>query len=197
MRIGLDIDGVITNVGQFTVDYFTKFCVENDIKYSVGEIDYLLSNTFNVTQEQEKTFWNKYLKWYSENEKARPFASEIIRKLKNEGHEIYIITARWLTNRDDNIGEQMRNIVKDWLNKNDIVYDKLIFSKADNERKIKEITDNKIDIMVEDSPRNIIELSKIVPVICYNAEYNRNCNGNNITRCYSWYDIYRIINDNI
>lgn len=49
--------------------------------------------------------------------------------------------------------------------------------------------------MVEDSPRNIIELSKIVPVICYNAEYNRNCNGNNITRCYSWYDIYRIIND--
>ena len=33
----------------------------------------------------------------------------------------------------------MRNIVKDWLNKNDIVYDKLIFSKADNKRKIKEI----------------------------------------------------------
>lgn len=40
---------------------------------------------------------------YATNEKARPFAAEVIKKLKEDGNEIYIITARWLTNRDDYI----------------------------------------------------------------------------------------------
>ncbi len=31
---------------------------------------------------------------------------------------------------------------------------------------------------------------KELPVICYDAQYNKHCNGNNIIRCYSWYDIY-------
>lgn len=127
---------------------------------------------------------------YAINEKARPFASEIIKKLKQDEHEIYIITARWLTNREDEIGDKMREIVKKWLTENEIIYDKLIFSKASNEEKSQEILENKIDLMIEDSPNNINELSNIIPIICYDAGYNKNCVGDKITRCYSWYDIY-------
>ena len=74
-----------------------------------------------------------------------------------------------------------------------IEYDKLIFSKSSNERKLQEIMDNRIDLMIEDSPNNINELSKIIPVICFNAEYNKKCIGDKIIRCYSWYDIYRTV----
>ena len=49
--------------------------------------------------------------------------------------------------------------------------------------------------MIEDSPNNINELANIIPVICYNAEYNKNCIDNKIIRCYSWYDIYSKINN--
>lgn len=190
MRIGIDIDGVLTNIEQFIIDYITKYCVENDIEYNIVESDYEYYKTFNISKDQEDDFWNEYLEYYSINEKARPFASEIIKKLKEDGYEIYIITARWLTNRDDNIGSRMREIVKNWLSENKILYDKLIFSKASKERKHQEILENKIDLMIEDSPNNIKELSKIVPVICYHAEYNKNCNDSKIMRCYSWYDIY-------
>ena len=89
----------------------------------------------------------------------------------------------------------MREIVKNWLRENKILYDELIFSKSSKESKSQEIVKNKIDLMIEDSPNNIKELSKLVPVICYHAEYNRNCNGNKIIRCYSWYDIYNKINN--
>lgn len=190
MRIGIDIDGVITDLEQFVIDYITKYCVENDIKYNIGNSDYDYFKTFNITKEQEMKFWNQYLESYAINEKARPFAAEVIEKLRKDGNEIYIITARWLTNRDDNIGNKMREIVKNWLHENRILYDKLIFSKASKEKKSNEIIENKIDLMIEDSPNNIRELSNIIPVICYNAEYNKDCKGDRITRCYSWYDIY-------
>lgn len=190
MRIGIDIDGVLTDLEQFSIDYFSKYCVENNINFNIGTSDYYISKTFNVSIEKEDDFWNKYLESYAINEKARPFASEIIKKLKQDGYEIYIITARWLTNREDEIGDKMRKIVKKWLAENEIIYDKLIFSKASNEGKSQEILENKIDLMIEDSPNNINELSNIIPIICYDAGYNKNCVGDKITRCYSWYDIY-------
>ena len=49
--------------------------------------------------------------------------------------------------------------------------------------------------MIEDSPNNVKEISDIVPVICYNAEYNKDCIGDKIYRCYSWYDIYKQISE--
>lgn len=190
MRIGIDIDGVLVNIEQFVIDYLIKYCVENNIEYNIGESDYDCYKVFNITKEQEMDFWKEYLEYYAVNENARPFASEIIKKLKEDGNEIYIITARWFTNRDDNLGNKMREIVKDWLYKNKIIYDKLIFAKASQERKTQEIIEHKIDLMIEDNPNNINELSKIAYVICYNAEYNKNCIGDKIIRCYSWYDIY-------
>lgn len=195
MRIGIDIDGVLTNMEQYLVDHLTKYCVENNINFNIGISSYQVFKSFNITSEQEDGFWNEYIEDYAINEKARPFSSEVIKKLKDDGNEIYIITARWKTNEDTAYGKKMREIVKDWLIRNDIVYDKLIFSKAQNERKSQEIIENGIDLMIEDNPNNINELSKIVPIICYNAEYNRECVGDKITRCYSWYDVYRTIQD--
>lgn len=193
MRIGIDIDGVLTDVERFSVDYLSKFCVENNIEYSIGKSDYDVSKTFGISSQQADAFWDKYIEYYAENEKPREFASEVLKKLQKDGHEIYIITARWRTNRDDEAGERMRNLVKEWLNKNDIVYDKLIFSKALKEKKLQEVRETKIDIMIEDSPKNINDISAIVPVICFDTSYNKTCEGDNIIRCYSWYDVYRII----
>lgn len=194
MKIGIDIDGVLTNIEQYVIDYFTKYCVENNIEYEVGQSNYEFYKSFNISKEIENNFWKTYMQDYATKEKARPFASEIIKKLKEEGHEIYIITARWLTNRDDEAGENMRQIVKDWLAENNIIYDKVLFSKGSNENKSQEIIENKIDLMIEDNPNNINELSKLVPVICYNTEYNKECISDKIIRCYSWYDIYNKIN---
>lgn len=193
MRIGIDIDGVLTNIESFVADYMTKYCIENNIEYKIGKSSYNVYETFNISKEQGNKFWDAYIEDYAKNEKARAFASEVIEELKEDGHEIYIITARWFANRDDEIGNKMRETVKNWLCEYKIPYDKLVFVKASNESKDKEIAENKIDLMIEDNPSNINELSKIIPVICYDAEYNRDCKGEKIIRCYSWYDIYKTI----
>lgn len=195
MKIGIDIDGVLTNLEQFSIDYLSKYCFENNIEYHIGKSQYNMSKSFGISVKQEDDFWNKYLEFYAKNEKARPFASEVIKQLKKDGHEIYIVTARSLTNRNDNIGENMRKIVKKWLLDNKITYDKLIFSKSIREKKKQEIIENEINLMIEDNPNNINELSNIIPVICYDATYNRICSNDRIFRCYSWYDIYKKISE--
>ena len=132
-------------------------------------------------------FWRKYLFEYSTKEKARKFSNEITRKLHEEGNEIYIITARVLTDKNTLEGEKMRNIVKNWLKQNNIHYDKIIFAPED---KLEICKENNIDIMIEDKVENINNISKEIPVLCFNASYNKSCIGNNIYRVYSWYDIY-------
>ncbi len=193
MRIGIDIDGVLTDLDRFHFDYFSKYCVENNIDYEIKGSDYNISKTFGLDRKEELDFWDEYLDLYATKEKARAFASEVIKKLKADGNEIFIITARWQTNRDDILGEKARKAVVNWLEENNIVYDKLIFSRAKKEKKKDEIKENNVDIMIEDSPNNIIELSELIPVICYDASYNKDCENKNIIRCYSWYDIYRKI----
>ena len=63
----------------------------------------------------------------------------------------------------------------------------IIFSPED---KLQICKENNIDLMIEDKPRNVEMISQEIPVICFHNEYNENIQGENIIRCYSWYDIY-------
>ena len=47
--------------------------------------------------------------------------------------------------------------------------------------------------MIEDSPSTIEAINKIVKVLCYDNRYNRDLKLDNVTRVYSWYDIYNKI----
>lgn len=191
MRIGIDIDGVLTDFEKWQLDCGSKFYFENygiEIQNNEG---YESTDVFHVDNKLDKQFWVEYLYDYAKNEPARKYAGEVIEKLKKKGYEIYIITARYLTDREDELGETMRRIVINWLKDNDIKYDKIIFSPED---KIEICKANNINIMIEDKVENINNISKIIPVICFHAAYNKQCKGKNIIRCYSWYDIYSKIN---
>lgn len=191
MRIGIDIDGVLTDVEQFIIDYVTKFCYENNLTYRVKPNEYDEAKALGISEENCEKFWNKYIKCYATKYKAREFAAEVINKLKEDGHEIYIVTARneWgLTGEDYG---KMKEFVREWLKKNNIYYDKIVHTE---ETKLPYCVGNYIDIMIEDKPENVKEISTKMPVLCYNCNYNADIKGKNITRVYSWYDIYNKIN---
>lgn len=187
MRIGIDIDGVLTDIERFQIDYGSKYCFENNIGEITNPNGYRVFELFGNDKTLNKQFWNQYREIYGIKEKIRPFAAEVISKLKKDGNEIYIITARYFTNENSKKGEETRNIVKNWLKDNNVVYDKLIFS---GENKVHICSENKIDLMIDDSVDNVNNISTIIPVICFDARYNKECKGKNIIRCYSWYDIY-------
>ena len=110
------------------------------------------------------------------------------KKLKEEGHEIYIVTAR-----DDYgvpkeyVGKMRGEIVPKWLEENKIPYDKIIYTEGS---KLPYVVGNYVELMIEDSPEIIKELSSKIPVLCFNCQYNENIKGQNITRVYGWYEVY-------
>lgn len=197
MKIGIDIDGVLTDIEKWQLDYGSKFYYENYHKGIINYKGYETDEIFDSSNECDNLFWNKYFKDYSINVRARDFANEVISKLKDEGYEIYIITARgsFLSHSSTVMSKkENKQIVKEWLNKNNIYYDQIIFSPED---KLDICINNKIDIMIEDKVDNINKISTRMPVICYNAGYNEKCVGKNIYRVYSWYDIYNTIKNKI
>ena len=190
MRIGIDIDGVLTDLEQWQLDYGSKFYFEKYGKEIQNNEGYETTDIFKVDSKLDDEFWTEYFKDYSTNVDVRKLASEVIQKLKQDGNEIYIITARgsFLSHSASVMSiEDNKNIVLEWLRKNEIEYDKIIFSPED---KLSICLENNIDVMIEDKVDNINKISTRIPVICFHAGYNKNCKGNNIFRCYSWYDIY-------
>lgn len=191
MNIGIDIDGVLTNLERFALDYGTKFNIEEGIKIEIHPEEYWEQEKFSWTEEQEEKFWNKYLEYYVKELNPREFASEIIKKLQKEGHKIYIITARNESGLPLQHYGKMQEMTKQWLEKNNIQYEELIFTTDD--KKIQHCLENNIEIMVEDSPKNILGISQKIPVIKFECLYNKNIEGKNIITAYSWYHIYDII----
>lgn len=196
MNIGIDIDGVLTDVRKFTIEEGLKYCEENQKGKLVNPDAYSSEDVFDWDEETDLDFWKKNIFKYAETNPVIDGAENNIKKLKADGHKLYIITARWLASpktkkyfgQAEDITEKMRNTVKEWLIKNDIVYDKIIFSEED---KSKYIIENNIDVMIEDSPNNLKELSKITKMICMDWGYNRDIENENIYRCYNWNEIYK------
>ena len=105
-----------------------------------------------------------------------------------------MITSRG-TGKDGISKEKMKEETIKWLKENNINYDDIFFV-PDNE-KLEICTTQHIDLMIEDKVENIKNISKVLPVIVFVSNYNKDLSGKNIYKAYSWYDVYYQINNNI
>lgn len=164
--VGLDIDGVLTNIGKFQLEegkkYFRKEPVNKD--------GFTIQEMFGCSKEEEHNFWKKNLLKYVTTEKARDGASNFTKRVHNDGDTIKIITSRVYTTEDTKMGKLMRFIVEQWLKANKIEYDEIVYCDEDKKEAIKL---NNVDVMLEDNVDNIRELSKLTNVVCVDNDYNR------------------------
>ena len=179
MRIGIDIDDTITN----TQEVIDEIAQTKESRKIYDRTKHWFTDRFNCTQEDDDKFFYKYATTFMAEATIKEGASEYINKLHDEGYEIYIITAR-----SNKFAPDIMDITLDYLAKNEIKYDKIIFqshNKADICR------ENNIDVMVDDSIEHIEEITNVgIKVIIMDNEYNRNSNG---TRAKNWEEVYNLI----
>ncbi len=186
-NLGVDVDGVLTNIQDFIFEFGAKFSYERGFDLeNLNKDAYDSAITFNWCNNTDDEFWHEVLEKYSRDERPRQLASEVLHKLKDEGWKIHIITARKSMKEEDIKVNKIEKILEEWLKIHDIPYDVLVFTGSD---KIQEIKDYNIDVMIEDSPNNIEQLRDLCSIIVFDAMYNKDCNGDNLTRVNSWYEI--------
>lgn len=190
MRIGIDIDNTLTDVqaelNLAAYNYAKKLGKNINKKILLEDIN----NDSNFYKEEFKFSYNElkyFLKDIQEDiisrAKPREMAVDVINKLRSEGNEIYIITARAYEFHDDPY-----NFSKDWLDKNNIIYDKLIVDAIDKTHICKE---ENIDIFIDDQLHNCIAISNegITSIRISNDKQDYD----NIITLENWESIYKYI----
>jgi len=194
MNIGIDIDGVLTDIHGFNRRHAPPFFKRMFNRDVVDDNPYDIRDIFKCTEEEYKAYWKKHLLCYAIFDPARKGAKKIIRKLHKDGHKIYIISKRVFTCRNDFSGKLMRFIVRSWLWRNGIRYDEIVFCDNDvPDSKGTACLDKIIDVMVDDESVNIEAIAPFAKVICYDTSYNRNCEGENISRAKNWDEVAGLI----
>ena len=112
MNIGIDLDGVLTNFNDFCMNYGTKYASEIGNGRIINPKGYESIEIFSWSEQTDNDFWENYKAKYAIEEKPRPFAKEVIDKLKNDGHNIYIITARASEFQDVEFKKKMEDLVR-------------------------------------------------------------------------------------
>ena len=106
MIIGIDIDGVLIDDDTYRLDNMAKYCYENELPNIDNPYSY--EKKCNWTSDIYEDYRKKYFFNYIKTAPVRAYASEIIKKLHDEGHKIIIITGRYKTQEDSELGNQMR-----------------------------------------------------------------------------------------
>lgn len=194
MIIGVDIDGVLCNLNGYVKKYFKKYLQKNNVPYKLNKPKEYFYEQFNVDEKYEYGFWREASFHYAKNVVMKNQADVVTKKLHKQGHKIIIVTSRLYATEDSDYGKKVKALVLNWLKKNNIYYDEIFFCN-EKIRKISVIKEQKIDIMIEDSVRNINELSAVIPVLVFKNPSNRKTKGENKIIVNGWRDIYNYITE--
>lgn len=183
MKIGIDVDNTITTTLPILKEYCKKYneeVIKRNLK--IHEDGCSTMTLFDWTVEENHNFCIKYLEGIVTSAPVKPNAKEVINKIKEEGNEIYIITARSKPRIVDPY-----TATKKQLDLNGILYDEIIVNCPEKYDFCKE---NGIELMFDDEPQNINSISKIIPVIAFKEIHNEKCNGKNIIKVNNWNEAY-------
>ena len=189
MKIGIDIDNCISNFDDTLLKEYLRH--DKDLR-NTGIVDenpeYIRKGMFDWTREEEESFYNENIEYFAKKLKPIENASYYIEKLKEDGHEIYIITGR-----DNGEYTDPYKLTEEWLNNYRIIYDKLLFTNSyDKHAKTEVCIENNIDLMIEDSTKISLDLiNNGIKVFTMNTRYNQK--EQSLDRVSKWKEIYERI----
>lgn len=187
MRIGLDIDNVITDFDKKLLEEFKK---EDKNKRNSGIVNPhgdWIRDYFDWSREELEDFYIRNMENFAKVFEPRENAKYYMDKLLKENHQLYLISHRAYPHYQN----PFETTVK-WLKDNDINYTKLILSESTD--KTKECKENNIDIMFDDVQSNCHKL-KNNNINCYlmGTNYNFN-NRDGLNVVDNWKELYEVVN---
>ena len=189
MRIGIDLDGVVFDSEKYFRIYSELYDIQVLKRNSLIDNQELkFQNRYNWTEEEQEDFLNIYHEKIVVEANFMPGAKEVLEILKQEGHELLIITARGGWNK------KMIDITKKRLEESKMnIFDKYYFATEDKAEVCK---NENIDVMIDDSYEKCESISKNkIKTIYLKDAPSYNLENEYVKVLYNWGEIYRYIKE--
>ena len=160
MSIGIDVDNTITKFQEELNNVAYEYAIKlgKNIENAENPFEDIKNNgdnykkKFQFSYDELKYFLKNIHEEITNRAKPRDNAVEIINKLKKEGNKIVIITAR-----DSEFHDDPYLLTKNWLDKNNIEYDKIIVNAREKGKVCKK---EQIDVFIDDQLNNCLDIEK-------------------------------------
>ena len=175
MRIGVDIDGVVSDSYPAWLEELNRHFGKN-----ITVLDnYEMHLVFDVPREDMNEFFVGNVERLFLMANPVSGALEGIQTLLREGHEVIYVTARTPEEKD---------VTVRWLTMHGIPHEHVLFTGFKS--KVDFVKQWGIEAFIEDYQENAKVIAESgVPVFLLNASYNQVCHSKGITRCHSWNEI--------
>lgn len=179
MRIGVDIDGVVSDSYTAWLGEMNRYFSKN---ISVLE-DYEVHLVYDVSWDEMNNFFKQNMEHLFMLPQPMKGAKDAIESLIAQGHEIIYVTAR---------AADEEEVTLRWMDKYKIPYKHLVFS--DMKSKVDLARQWKLEVFIEDYTKNAVELAESgISVLLLDASYNQGELSSGIRRCRDWTEIIKAI----
>ncbi|MFC2006439.1 hypothetical protein ACFLVG_05775 [Chloroflexota bacterium] len=178
--IGMDIDGVIVDIGKAMLPLLSEACARPVAYQDLCSWD--LGEALNIDEEAIKRVWQQLFD-SDALRYAPPIGSAISSlSLLNE-HEIWLVTSRPISTRDLTLA---------WLQDNGIHYDQIVLNRRGDKLSVGPT----FNIFIEDFLDEAITIAKAgIFTILFNQPWNQASKlSSNCKRAYNWDDVLHLIN---
>lgn len=153
MIIGIDIDDTLTDIRDEVKAEALKYAKslnkeidEEKVVWDKNNNGSIFKERYNLNYDELLYFFRNIQEKITKKAKPREDVVEVLKKLRKDGHKIYIVTAR-----DSEFHNDPYELSKTWLDKNNIEYDKLIVDARDKAKACKE---QNVDLFIDDKLSN-------------------------------------------
>lgn len=191
MKIGIDLDGVVYDTEKnFRIysELYDLLELKQNGKINGREIRF--QDRFNWNEEQVEAFMEKYCDSILRESNYMPGAKHILKMLKEDGHELIVITARGTFSKNKMINLTEERLKEDKMD----IFDKYYFGVEDKAVACKK---ENIDIMIDDSNINCKNTSdnEIKTIYLKDAPSYDMDENDYLKVLYNWGEIYRYLKE--
>lgn len=181
MRIGIAMDDTMCRTTEIVDDRLERYAKEEGL----DPLD--IMNDENM----KKAFFSIYMEDIYSNVEIKRNVSEVLRRLRNKGNEIYIITSR--SNDFVPTLKDVFEVTKDWLSRHNIDVD-VIVAAAYGEDKAEVCKKLGIDLMIDDNPYNYKKITSLgIKCLLYDDREKYELKNDYVT---NWLEVEKYIERN-
>lgn len=179
MRIGIDIDDVLVDTSKIMKEYIIKLDNNVDIADHMEEI-----MRGEIPNHIISRFIDNNIINIIDNAQIKPNAKEVLERISKNNEIVFV------TSRGEERFKGSENITLNYLKRNNIKYDGIIFNAFD---KAKICKDNNLDVLVDDSVKLCEEAEKEgIRSIVFTSIVNKDIKTN-VKRVDNWLELEKII----